>query len=314
MNFNLIIPNYNGFSLINKNLPEILKIISKYNNICITIVDDGSEKEEKSLLRNLVSGLQKQQKINITLLENIKNLGFSSAINKGILASNSDYVILMNSDVIPQEGFLDKVIDDFLKNYNLFGVGCMDKSIEKEKVILRGRGIGFWKKGFLMHTKGNIDKNNTFWLSGGSSIIKKELFVRLGGFDTLYNPFYWEDVDLSYRAQKAGYSLIFEKDSIVIHKHLEGAIRKYHKNFYVKTITYRNQFIFVWKNITDLNLILSHLIFLPYHFAKAALRLDLAFYYAFFLALAKFPDIIIKRQKQKKFYAKSDSEILKSFL
>ncbi len=314
MSVNIITPNYNGFALIEKNLPKVLSVISKYNNVIVTIVDDGSDSKEKENLRNYISGLNKEQNIKIKLLENQKNMGFSSSINKGALDSKSDYLVLLNSDVIPAENFLDKIFDDFAKNKNLFGVGCMDKSIEEDKTVLRGRGTGVWRRGFLIHSRGDIDKNNTLWISGGSSVVKRDFFIKLGGFDALYNPFYWEDIDLSYRAQKAGYSIIFEKESIVIHKHLEGAIKKHYKDFYIKAIAYRNQFIFIWKNITDINFMVSHIFFLPYHFVKAMIRFDFEFYYGFFLALLMFPVIIMKRQKQKKFYIKSDSEILKDYL
>ena len=85
------------------------------------------------------------------------------------------------------------------------------------------------------------------------------------------NPFYWEDIDLSYRAQKAGFIVLFEKESIVTHRHEEGAIKRYHTSKKVRVITYRNQFIFAWTNMSDLPLILSHFLWLPYHLLRSIL-------------------------------------------
>ena len=50
--------------------------------------------------------------------------------------------------------------------------------------------------------------------------------AKLGGFDGLYDPFYWEDIDLSYRAQKSGYKVIFEPKSIVTHEHEKGTVKE----------------------------------------------------------------------------------------
>ena len=47
MSINVITPSYNGFALIEKNLPKALSVISKYDNVTVTVVDDGSDKEEK---------------------------------------------------------------------------------------------------------------------------------------------------------------------------------------------------------------------------------------------------------------------------
>lgn len=313
MKISIITPNFNGLSLLKKNFPQVLYAVFEYKDVDLTIVDDGSDEDEKSKLRDFILDLQKNQKIKIKLLENNKNLGFSSAVNKGAFDSDSDFLVFLNSDVIPTKDFLDRAIDDFSLNENLFGIGFMDRSIEKDKAVLRGRGVGCWKRGFLVHSKGEINKSNTLWISGGSCIVKRSIFVKFGGFDVLYNPFYWEDIDLSYITQKAGYQILFERESVVTHKHFEGSILKHYTNFYVRTIAYRNQLIFTWKNITDYNLLLSHILFLPYHFAKAFIRFDLSFFYAFFLAIVKFPDIIMKRQKQKKLYTKTDSEILKEY-
>ncbi|OGH10398.1 MAG: hypothetical protein A2857_05245 [Candidatus Levybacteria bacterium RIFCSPHIGHO2_01_FULL_36_15] len=314
MTIEIIIPNFNGHNLIKKNLPEILDVISGYKNVSLTLVDDGSEYNDFSNVRNFIENIKNKYNIEIKIFRHDKNKGFSYAVNKGVFASKAELVVLLNTDVVPQKKFLDPVLKHFSKEKDLFGVGCMDKSIEEGDVVLRGRGIGVWEKGFLTHLKGDIDKSTTLWVAGGSSTIRRDLFIKLGGFDVLYSPFYWEDIDLSYRAQKMGYKLIFEKDSVVVHKHEEGSIKGHYSSFEIKTIAYRNQFIFVWKNITDTDFLVSHIVWLPYYFIVSALRFDTAFYKGFFLALAKFPGIILKRLKQQKLYLLKDKEVLEQFV
>lgn len=309
MSIGVVIPNYNGFELIKDNFGSIIKSLSLYKDVEIVVVDDGSTGEEQNNLERFLIGYK-----NVKLLKNEENIGFSSTVNKGIRALNSDLVVLLNTDVIPHDNFLDPIIEDFKKDVLLFGVGCMDESIEENKTVLRGRGIGFWKNGMFFHKKGEVNDSSTFWVSGGSSVVRKEMFNKLGGFDNLYDPFYWEDIDLSYRAMKSGYSLKFEAKSKVIHRHSEGAIKKHYKDFKIKTISYRNQLIFIWKNITDFKKILSHLLFLPYYMLISLLAFEFSFYTGFFLALVKFPDIIKKRIEQKKMYKTTDQEIFSRFI
>ena len=310
MKIDIVIPNYNGTNLIKKNLPVLISCIKKYEVGEIIIVDDFSKSQEFDELQSFVKKTKNGSDVKIKLLRNDKNLGFSSTVDHGVLQASAEYIVLLNTDVTPEKNFLDKAIFDLDRNPDLFGVGMLDKSVEGGKIVLRGRGIASWKRGFVVHSRGEVDKTDTFWISGGSSIVRRELFVKLGGFDTLYNPFYWEDIDLSYRARKSGYNLEFNPASIVEHRHEEGAIKKYYKPSRIKKIAYRNQFIFVWKNITDTNLFISHFVWLPFHFTKAIISLDFAYLHGFLLALAVLPDIIKKRNMQKKLYKRGDQELL----
>lgn len=307
MTIDVIIPNYNGFALLKENLLKVIESVKQYKG-SIIIVDDCSENKEFESLADFIKKLDNKS---IILLRNEKNLGFSSTVNRGVAESNANFVVLLNTDVVPEKNFLEAALSDLEENKNLFGVGMMDQSIEGGKTILRGRGLASWKKGFLQHRRGEVDNSDTFWVSGGSSVIRRELFVKLGGLDTLYDPFYWEDIDLSYRARKSGYELRFERKSVVEHRHLEGSIKKHYNNFQIKTIAYRNQLIFVWKNITDMNLIASHLLWLPYHILTSILRFDISMSLGLILALVRFPAIIGKRSEQKKFYKIGDSALLK---
>lgn len=312
MKTEIIIPNYNGFDLIFDNLPKIVKIVEKNINLTITIVDDGSTPEEQDKLSVFINQFKKNTIIPIRLLLNQKNVGFSSNVNRAALISNSDILVLFNTDVVPEKDFLRPLLSHF-SDPEVFGVACMDKSIEGDKTVLRGRGLARWHKGFLEHRKGEVDKSNTFWISGGSSAVRSDLFKKLGGFDALYNPFYWEDIDLSYRAQKAGYKIIFEKDSVVIHMHRKGSIKKHYKDNIILAYAMRNQFTFVWKNITDVNLLVSHIIYLPKYLLSAVIRRDVIFLKGFCLAFLRLPDIMRHRNIQKKQFKLSDSEILKRF-
>lgn len=310
MNVTVIIPNYNGSNLIKKNLPVVINVLKNYRGSSIIVVDDGSEKEDRDILGKFVEEKNRSSPVPILYIKHEINLGFSSAVNTGVKKATSDLVIFLNSDVLPKENFLDPVLKRFEKDPRLFGVGFLDESVEGENVIKRGRGCAKWERGMLTHSRGEINTDKTFWVSGGSSAYKRDIYEKLGGMDIIYNPFYWEDIDLSYRAQKAGYNIAFERESVVEHKHEEGAIKSYFKKDKITTIAYRNQFIFIWKNITDTKLVLQHIIWLPYHIIRALIRFDRAFMLGLLFATLKLADIIEKRNRQMKYYEKTDQEII----
>ncbi len=302
MKISFVIPNYNGSHLLSRNLPKVIEEVKGYKEADIIVVDDASTDDSLSVL----------EKCEVKVLRNEKNLGFSSTVNKGVESSDSDIIILLNSDVYPEKGFINNIIKNF-DDPNVFGVGAMDKSIENGKTVLRGRGVGQWKRGFLVHKKGEIDRNNTLWVSGGSSAFRKSIWDKLGGLNTIYNPFYWEDIDLSYRALKSGYKLIFDSKSVVYHEHEKGSIKSNYTERQIKTIAYRNQIIFSWINITDFTLVIEHLIFLPYHILKAIVMGDTPFIVGLLKALILSPKVIKSSLIVMSHFVKKDSEVMREF-
>lgn len=314
MKISVIIPNYNGEKLLEKNLPKIVKTLinsDKYD-IELILCDDASEDDSVRIADEILSSVRNSQ-FTYKIVRNEKNLGFSSNINSGVNKSLGEILILLNTDIIPENNFLEPLIKHF-KDRDIFAVGCMDKSVEKEKITLRGRGIGIWKRGFLIHERGAVDKKNTLWVSGGSGAFKKEIWEKLNGLDPLFNPFYWEDIDLSYRALKSGYKILFEKESVVLHEHEKGAIKSKYSSSDIKTIAYRNQFIFIWKNLTDLDLLIKHLIFFPIFLIKAILTLDVSFISGFFKAIFLLPKIIKSKSENKRLFVKKDKEVVSEFI
>ncbi len=315
MTISIIIPNYNGEELLKKNLSQVIEVCeyyeSKSNNLVeVIVVDDRSTDESVKLLRSFVENNHSDMKV--SFIEKEKNEGFASTVNIGVAKTVSDIVVLLNSDVNPEKDFLTFLIPHFT-NEKVFAVACVDKSIENGRTVLKGRGIGKWEKGLLVHSAGELDKTNTLWASGGSSAFKRDLWNKLGGFDTLYNPFYWEDIDLSYRALKSGYTIIFEKKSKVRHFHEEGAIKSKYSGFQIQCIAYRNQFIFAWKNATDLELRLHQIFWFPYHIVYGFLRFDIPFFLGLFQFLSRLTEISKKRKDFQKLFVKKDKEVVSNF-
>ena len=102
MDISIVIPNYNGEKLLEKNLPKVLEAVSSYKKgkVEIIIVDDASTDNSLDLVKDK----------NVVILKNEKNLGFSSTVNIGVRESMGDIVVLFNTDVYPHKNFLEPLL------------------------------------------------------------------------------------------------------------------------------------------------------------------------------------------------------------
>lgn len=318
MKLSIIIPNYNGKNLLQKNVPFVVKAIRLYMNKTkqqaeILIIDDKSTDESVNTINQLIKTFTSQS-MQLTLIQNEKNLGFSPTINKAVSKASGDIIFLMNSDVRPHEDFLLKLIPHFDDNTAVFAVGCLEESLEDGKTILRGRGVGKWERGLLVHKRGEVNKENTLWVNGGSGAYRKKIWDRIGGFNELYAPYYWEDIDLSYRAQKAGYRIAFEPKSLVIHEHEQGSIKKTQSPIKVQIIAQRNQFLFSLVNISDADLFTSFIFWLPIYFLQSILGGNKVLLLGLLRAFLMIPKAMQSRISIQKFTKRTDREVIKEFL
>jgi len=244
MKASIIIPNYNGESLLAKNLPYVTRAMNnKENNICeIVVVDDGSWDDSIKLIKDKFP--------QVKVIKHKINRGFSAAVNTGVRGSSGDLLVLLNSDVVPSEGFLINTLPHF-KSPKVFAVSLHEKGY--------GWARGGFKDGFIQILPGEEGNSfhQSFYVSGGSGVFRRSIWMKLGGMDEeLLSPFYWEDIDLSFRAAKRGYIVGWEPESYVVHNH-ESTISKLSKK-YVSRIKERNQLLCLWKNLTSPGLVRKH--------------------------------------------------------
>jgi len=276
----VIIPVYKNKSLFIKNLEKNLNFLKDCQ---IIIVNDNPQEKLKKEIEDLIK--KKKQIDNLVIVENKKNLGFGQSVNIGAKKAKDKYLMLLNSDVILQDKTFLKAIDYFKRDKNLFAVSFAQ--IEKNSEIV-GKNRIFWKKGFFNHQKdNNLFFGETGWAEGGSCIIDSKKFDVLGGFDPIFSPFYWEDIDLSYQAKKYGFKVIFDPKIKVVHHH-QTTIGKYFKKTEIEKIAFCHQFLFTWKNIGNWRKLLEHLFFLPYYFIFFAFKGKASFFLGFIQALRKY--------------------------
>lgn len=294
----IVIPNWNGAKLLQKNLPFV--VAAGKNAEEIIVVDDGSTDNSVNILTQFPE---------IKIIKKTLREGFSSTVNVGVSQAKGEIVVLLNTDILPQKDFI-KYLTPHFSDPDMFAVGCLDKSIEGESIVSRGRGVSRWENGFYIHSRGEIDRSDTAWVSGGSGAFRRSIWNELGGLDPLFNPFYWEDIDLSYRAIKAGYKILFESKSVVEHYHEEGKIKNVFSKNQIERIAYRNQFIFMWKNITDAKLIFHHIFWTKIRLIQALFSGNLNMIRGFFMALAMIPQINKSRNENRRLWKKTDRDIL----
>lgn len=288
----IIIPVYKNYEMFYK----FLEINKKYFEGCEVIVMNDYPQE------NITVPVQKIYSEAI-VVNNEKNLGFAGNVNQGVLKATRNYVFLMNSDVVLKDNSFLNAINYFKKDQKLFAIGF--SQIEKNGKIV-GANRAYFQNGLINHSHQLITNHQSlvtnFWAEGGSSIFNKKLFIDLGLLDELFNPFYWEDIDLSYRAWKAGYKILYDPNIKVEHNH-ESTIGKYFDKSKILRTAFRNQLIFHWRNLTDQDLIFKHLFNIP----------KFIFLPGFFDAFIRLPKIMQSRKKAVKLFVKSDREILNQF-
>ncbi|MDD4938453.1 MAG: glycosyltransferase family 2 protein, partial [Candidatus Shapirobacteria bacterium] len=213
MKISVIVTNWNGLPILQKNLEKIILTSPEAQEIIVA--DDASEDDSIDFIKQLQKKYSK-----LKLIAHKKNQGFGANSNDAVNKSKGDLVVLLNNDIIPHKKYITNSLKHF-KDKNVFGVGFAELGHENWAKI-------FWKNGYLQHSPGEENKrvHISGWVSGGSSIINKNIFQKLGGFDPVYAPFYSEDLDLGYRAWKSGYTLLWEPKSIVVHQH-ETTISKF---------------------------------------------------------------------------------------
>lgn len=237
MKVTIAIPNFNGEKSLKENLPDIVSSGADE----VLIIDDRSFDSSVEVIETYPS---------IKLHIHKNNLGFVRTVNELFNLALGDIVVLLNNDVGVNKGFLSHLTPHF-SDEKIFAVNCHEEG--------EGWPVASWKEGFFQWGRGieGREVHRSAWASGGSAAYRKDVWHSLGGFDEIYTPGYWEDIDISYRAIGTGFHILWEPKAKVLHKH--GTImQKVFRKRYIQWIKDRNQLLFIWKNITDQKLLTDH--------------------------------------------------------
>jgi len=308
--------NWDGLHLMKECLPSVVAAVRRHSEISgwtaeILVVDNGSGDGSVDYLRMHFPDVR------VMTLD--RNYGFSVGNNKGFQSVQSDVVVLLNNDMLASPDFLQPLLVPFADS-SVFAVSSQiyfqDTSRRREET---GRTMGVFENGFFRFWHEQVSPSEEkcaafpiFWAGGGSCAVDMRKLKAIGGFDTLYHPFYVEDTDLSWQAWKRGWKSLFAPQSHVVHKH-RGTSRPRFGDAFVDSTTRRNQFLFVWKNVTETGLILRHLTALPRIHGSAILQKGARSEIRSYLkAVVRLPFALGRRAANLREYVVSDRDVLKS--
>jgi GT2 family glycosyltransferase len=294
----IIIPNYNGADVIRSSLAAVDAAARAYPGECeVIVVDDASQ--DSSL--KLIAARFPEFKV----VTHACNKGFAEAIHSGIRVSSNPIVVLLNTDVFPDRDFLLPLIRRF-HHPDTFSVSPLitDRNGQPSRVS--------WSRGKM--ARGEIRKTNwdletalnlvqpaaglkSLYAQGGAAAYRKEMFLKLGGFLSIFKPFYYEDCDLGIRAWQRGWKTYFEPASTVVHDHRQGTISRFFAAKKIKIIKKRNRFYYLWLHLSWQTLVFSHLPWILLRLLGRLVKLDAVFIFGFFSALPAFAKVL-KLRKQ----------------
>lgn len=183
-----------------------------------------------------------------------RNLGFGGNANRGVRAARADVVCLLNSDMYVRAGWFDDCLRAF-DDPAVFAVcGRIrepgDRNEGYKELVLDGAHVelrGYPDRHPLCDVPAPIP-----YASGGGSFFRRGAFTALGGFDPAFAPYYWEDVDLGWRAWRHGYRILYDPRRRVEHDH-QGTIGALPPGR-VRRVYRRGQRLFVLRNQTRVGL------------------------------------------------------------
>lgn len=231
----VVIPNWNGEDFLQQCIDSLLMQTQKCN---IVVVENGSVDSSDEILATYGD--------KITVLKQPKNLGFDGGVNVGIryaMRHKADYIALLNNDAIVSKDWLRLLLQEINTNDSIGIVTSKILHFDENRLDSTGDfytmyGLPFPRGRNEMDKRQYDNSIEVFGASGGASLYRAKMFEQIGLFDEDYFAYY-EDVDISFRAQLYGWTIRYQPLAEVRH-HINGTSSKisgfatYHsaKNFW----------------------------------------------------------------------------------
>lgn len=255
----IVIPNYNGKHFLKDCLEAVFAQTIK--DLEVIVVDNGSTDGSLEYLHTFPS---------VRVLSMDQNYGFCRAVNEGIKAAESDYVILLNNDTEVEKNFAEELLKAIKSDEKIFS--CSSKMLQFHQrdhmddggdyYCALGWAFGRGKGGMASRYEKPV---RVFASCAGAAIYRKRMLEQLGYFDE--NHFaYLEDIDIGYRARIFGYENVYAPKAVVYHVG-SGFSGSAHNAFKVK-LSSRNSVYLAYKNMPWIQLILNSPLLLAGHLIK----------------------------------------------
>ncbi|KAB0672329.1 glycosyltransferase family 2 protein [Oryzomonas sagensis] len=253
--FSIIIPNWNGIEHIEECLLSVGQ--QRFKDFDVVVVDNASTDRSVQFIHEHFPGVK--------VVALADNLGFSAGVNCGIRASIGKFVVLLNNDTVVAPNWLENLVKAIQDNPNVsifaskllnyYDRGVIDSAGDALDLSLGPYKIGEYQP------KGQFSESRfIFGACGGGGCYRREIFDQIGAFDEDFFA-YFEDIDLSFRANWAGIRTLFVPDAVIYHKiaATSGASSANKDRF---DILRRRNFIFLVIKNYSLPLLARHLPFI----------------------------------------------------
>jgi GT2 family glycosyltransferase len=209
----IIVLNYNGKPFLKECFSSLYLIDYPKSRYEVIMLDNGSTDDSMEYVKNLFPWVK------VIILN--KNYGFGGGNNRGIKFTRGKYLVFLNNDTRVTKEWLSKLVQASIDHSVPI---CASKTLlmENPKIIEYGGGkFTINGRGYSIDFgKTNHEKTECFYTGypcAASMLIKKDVFIRLGGFDEDYFACL-DDTDLGWRAWLYGYKVLFCPTSIVYHE------------------------------------------------------------------------------------------------
>lgn len=186
MRVSIVIPLYNQVEYTKICLESLLPSINP--GVRIVLVDNGSSDATAEYLANLEG---------VHIIKNPVNLGCAAAWNQGVGACDSDWIVILNNDVILPSGWLDGLIT-FAEEQNLDIVSPAIREGEYNY------DIGAYSSAFMTRMR-SVKRAGV--VDGICFMVRRQVFEKVGLFDEMFRIGQFEDKDFFRRAKLAGFRL-----------------------------------------------------------------------------------------------------------
>lgn len=205
---------------------ECIEFLTKNTDLPyeLIVVDNKSSDGTVKWLESLPS--KDSKRINLKIIKNQENKGFSKAVNQGLAVSEGEYIFLLNNDLLVSQNWLSTLIGHIETLPNAIAVGAMGRAIGNKQDYAGIYGelpysnledkklfIDFARK-INTENKGNFTESKS--LSGSCMLIKADIFKELGGLDEGCR-MGADDADISIQLRLKGYRLYVAEDVFVHH-------------------------------------------------------------------------------------------------
>ncbi len=237
----VVVPNWNGADSLKRCLDSLLKQSLKPH---IIVVDNGSVDGSVGIIESYAC---------IELIQHARNLGYAGGVNAGFkraIELGFNYAAPFNNDAVADEHWLEKLVDHIDKHSEVGVAACKLLNADGTAIDSTGDYYTIWG---LPYPRGRgetgINKYDAdteiFAASGGASLYRVKMLEEIGLFDEDFFAYY-EDVDLSFRAQLAGWKVAYVPAAIAYHQ--IGATSGKLKGFTTYQ-TLKNLPQLLWKNM-----------------------------------------------------------------